>query len=155
MGIGRRPLGRLRRLTPDEDTHSKGVLANRSFPGGILQAAVPSSYRSGGKCAVLVGRFHAPSFYDFMPGGVKMPLTLFTSEPVLRASSCRTNYKCITPNQTAPTPGSEEQPPHSGKYLHSKVSTHKCLASYSVFWKGTIFLLFIVYLPTCSHFTAV
>lgn len=85
MGIGRRPLGRLRRLTPDEDTHSKRALANRSLPGGILQAAVPSSYRSGGKCAILVGRSHAPSFYDFMPGGGKMPLTLFTSEAVLRA----------------------------------------------------------------------
>lgn len=85
MGIGRRPLGRLRRLTPGENTHSKGVLANRSFPGGILQAAVPSSYTSGRKCAVLVGRFHAPSFCDFMPGGAKTPLTLFASEAVLRA----------------------------------------------------------------------
>lgn len=32
MGIGRRPLGRLRRLTPGEHTQSKGVLANRSGP---------------------------------------------------------------------------------------------------------------------------
>lgn len=32
MGIGRRPLGRLRRLTPGEHTQRKQVLANRSEP---------------------------------------------------------------------------------------------------------------------------
>lgn len=66
-------------------THSKGVLANTLFPGVISKAAAPSSYRSGGKCVVLVGRFHAPNFYDFTSGGAKMPLTLLTSEAVLWA----------------------------------------------------------------------
>lgn len=97
-----------------------------------------------------------------MSGGVKMPLTQVTSEAVLRAQCLSAllagptiNVSRTTPDQAALTPGSAEQSPHSGKYLRSKVSTHKCLASYSVFWKGTMFLLFIVYLPTCSHFTAV
>lgn len=52
MGIGRRPLGRLRRLTPDEDTHTqqRGV-SNQIIP---RRESAPSSYRFGGKCAVLV-----------------------------------------------------------------------------------------------------
>lgn len=113
MGIGRRPLGRLRRLTPDKDTHSKGVLANRSVPRGILEAAVPFSYKSEGKCAILVGRFsvlQAP-LHIFMPGGVKILLTLFTSESVPSAqwlsaplAGLAINVSRISPDQTAPNP---------------------------------------------------
>lgn len=103
MGIGRRPLGRLRRLTPNEDTHRKGFLANRSVPRGILQAAVPFSYKFGGKHAVLAGRFHAPSFSAWLHArrcsDTSNPV-YFRSRTLLAAPAI--NVSRITPDETAP-----------------------------------------------------
>lgn len=108
MGIGRRPLGRLRRLTPKEDTH-KGVLENRSVPRGMLLPAVPFSYKFGGNVQFrwVSSMLQAP-LYGVMPEGVKISLTLFISAAGLSAqwlsaflAGLAINVSRITPDQTA------------------------------------------------------